>query len=188
MPAQDSLYWECDTTSREYRARFEVHQGAEPSAYDPGLECAPFLETERMAEGGAVERFHYCLQGKLKVKQGDFECRYPGKRVKEKGRFSFGRKIGEWKSWYPDGKLRGVSNFVDGKLEGVSTEYYPDGKVMDEFKYHDGRIDCRDGYHRSYYRKGGLKVDFGIAEGRLVKYVFYDSLGKVLTLPVILKR
>jgi antitoxin component YwqK of YwqJK toxin-antitoxin module len=159
----------------------------EAPAYDPSLACGPSQEMERQSQDRVTERFQYCLQGGLKVKDGTFESRYPSKRLKEAGRYAFNRKIGQWVSWYPDGKPRVVSVYVDGKLEGVSTEYYPSGKVMDEFKYHDGRIDCRDGYHRSYYRSGRPRVDLGVKDGRLVKYVIYDEAGKALALPAILK-
>jgi hypothetical protein len=184
--AQDSLYWECDTTSREYRSRFENQQRLGP-VYDPTLECAPSEVLERKGKDGVTEWVQYCLQGGLKVKNGQFESRYPSKAVKETGNYAFDKKVGEWVTWYPDGKKQGVARYVDGKQEGVTREYWPDGKVKDEFKYHQGRIDCADGYHRSYHGNGRLKVDFGVADGRLVRYVIYDSRGKRMSLPAILK-
>jgi MORN repeat variant len=184
---QDSLYWGCDTTSREYQAEFEKHQGLELPVYEPGEACDPQPEMVRAATEGGSERFNYCLQGYLKVKDGPYESRYPTGHLRWQGTYSHDKKAGEWREWYPSGKRKSVSYYVKGRLEGLSREFHPNGKVMDEYKYHDGRIDCRNGYHRSYYRNGSMKVDFGLKDGRLVRYVFYDSHGKVMRLPVILK-
>jgi hypothetical protein len=183
--AQDSLYAECDSTSREFRAGSDPQTG-DAAAYDPGLPCEAAPEMERNAFDGGRERFSVCKQERLTLKHGGFESLYPGGIVRERGEYAHGRKTGEWREWYPDGKPKAVANYLQGRLEGIALAFHPNGKVMDEFKYRDGRIDCRDGYHRSYYRMGRLKVDLGIKAGRLVKYAFYDSLGKELALPVIL--
>ncbi len=186
--AQDSLYWECDTTSREYRAELELPPGPESPVYDSMEACAPAPDMERPAAEGGKEIFGYCVQGSLKVREGRFESRYASGRLRLRGRYHHGKKTGEWVEWFPDGKRKSVGYYVKGRLEGLNVAFYPDGKVMDEFKYRDGRIDCRDGYHRSYSKKGRLKVDFGIKDGRLVKYLFYDNQGKEISLPVILDR
>ncbi|GEM_PF-5626041 len=184
--AQDSLYWECDTVPRGQSARVVSLLGNEDVGCEASQPCGPVQETVKALPEGGTEHFHFRMRNDVVVKDGAFEIRDGAKRLKQQGSYVSGKRSGAWITWFPDGKKKSEAGYVDGKLQGLHREYFPNGKVMDEFKYRDGKIDCGDGYHKSWYAGGRLKFEMDVRDRKLSRYVFYDSLGKELNLPVIL--
>jgi hypothetical protein len=183
--ASDSLYWECDTVPRSQSARM-VNLVPDDAGCESAHPCGPVLAGKRVLADGGTETFHYRMRNVDTVKDGGFEIRNRSGRLRQRGGYVSGRRSGEWITWYPDGKMRSVEHYRDGKREGLHREYSTRGRITDEFKYRDGKLDCADGYHRSWYHNGKLKFELAVENRKLARYVFYDSLGKELGLPVIL--
>lgn len=183
--APDSLYWECDTVPRGQSARV-VNLVPDDPGCGSAQPCGPVAQGKRVLADGGTELFHYRMRNSDTVRDGGFEIRNPSGRLRQRGGYVSGRRSGEWVSWYPDGKTRSVEHYRDGKPDGLHREYSARGVIVEEFKYRDGKLDCADGYHRSWYRNGRLKFELAVENRKLARYVFYDSLGKELRLPVIL--
>jgi antitoxin component YwqK of YwqJK toxin-antitoxin module len=146
------------------------------------------MEMERVLPDGGVERFHYRLRDEKMIKEGSFEVRDRKKRLKQRGSYASGRRSGEWTTWYPGGKRKSsVQHYRNGRLEGIHREFYPGGGLMDEFKYRDGRLDCADGYHKSWYEGGRLKFELVVRDRKLAKYAFYDTAGRKIKPPVVIR-
>lgn len=187
IAAQDSLYRECDTVPRGRSPRY-VNLRTEPDAgCESTVPCGALQEASRNLPDGGVETYHFRMRGGDTLKDGTFEIRDRLKRIKQQGSYAAGKRSGEWVAWYPNGKRRTVEHFREGKREGLHREYSSKGRLVDEFKYREGTIDCLDGYHRSWYHNGKLKFEMLVQDRKLTRYVFFDSLGKELDLPVILK-
>jgi hypothetical protein len=184
--SRDSLFRECDTVPRGGSPRYAYIRVEEDPGCASSVPCGSRQLASRILPDGGVEMFHYRLRGGDTLKDGTFEIRDRAKRIKQQGSFAAGKRSGEWIAWYANGKRRSVENYREGMREGLHREYSPKGKLLDEFKYRDGALDCTDGYHRSWYHNGKLKFEMLIRDRKLARYVFFDSLGKELNLPVIL--
>ena len=187
LSGRDSLYRECDTVPRGRSPRF-VDLRVEPDAgCGSTVRCGALQVASRNLPDGGVETFHFRLRGGDTLKDGTFEVRDRFKRIRQQGSYAAGKRAGEWVAWYPNGKRRSVEQYREGLREGLHREYSPKGALLDEFKYRDGTLDCTDGYHRSWYHNGKPKFEMLVQNRKLTRYVFFDSLGKELDPPVILK-
>jgi MORN repeat protein len=184
--APDSLYRECDTVPRGGSPRYASIRVEEDPGCASTVPCGPEQAASRNLPDGGVEAYHFRMRGRDTIRDGTFEIRDQAKRIRKQGRFAAGKRSGEWIAWYPNGKRRSVENYREGMLEGLHREYSPKGRLLDEFKYRDGALDCADGYHRSWYHNGKLKFEMQVRDRKLARYVFFDSLGKELDLPVLL--
>ena len=186
--ASDSLYAECDTV---FRGRSSAYVEVTP---DPIPDCVftntcdPRQVSDKKLNDGTWERYEFRVVDGRKVKDGEYLLRYDSTRIKEKGEFAFGRRIGEWAGWHGNGRKKYESTYKAGLLNGTSLEYWPNGKVMEEWKYAEGKIDCRDGYHKSYHRGGQPKFELRIRDRMLDRYVLFDSTGREVNLPMIMQR
>lgn len=186
--ASDSLYADCDTVSHGHGSAYvEVLPDPVPQCAFTNT-CEPRQISEKKLPDGTLERYEYRLQEGRKVKDGAYLVRYDSARIKEKGEYAFGLRTGEWAAWHANGRKKYESTYKGGRLDGTSLEYWPNGKVMEEWKYSEGKIDCRDGYHKSYHRGGQPKFELRIRDSMLDRYVLFDSTGRELNLPIMMKR
>jgi hypothetical protein len=183
---RDSLYRECDTVPRGGSPRYVNLRVEEDGGCASSVPCGPQQVASRNLPDGGVEVYHFRMRGGDTLKDGTFEIRDRAKRLKQQGGFAAGKRSGEWIVWYANGKRRSVENYREGMREGLHREFSPKGRLLDEFKYRNGTLDCTDGYHRSWYHNGKLKFEMLVRDRKLARYVFFDSLGKELDLPVIL--
>jgi antitoxin component YwqK of YwqJK toxin-antitoxin module len=93
------------------------------------------LKTERFKEhlkDGEEREFYRC-----DVIEYPYKC--PGKfRLKSKGKWRYGKKIGKWKTYHKNGKLESVISFKNGKRNGKYKCYYIDGRIISTAKYKNG--------------------------------------------------
>ncbi len=186
--ASDSLYVECDTNSHSRQSAYVPVPAASLPECSITNTCEPRQVAERRLPDGTREWFEYRLLEGRKVKDGEYQLRYDSLRFKEKGEYVFGRKTGEWAGWRANGRKRYETTWKDGMMDGISLEYWPNGKVMEEWKYAEGKIDCRDGYHKSYHSGGQPKFELRLRNRMLDLYVLYDSTGREMNLPTMMQR
>ncbi len=91
------------------------------------------------------------------TEDGYFEWYHANGKLKHKGNYEKGKKIGAH-LWYADnGNLEAKELYKDGELSGAYEEYYPNGKLMDKSSFING---IQNGF-TEYYREDGSKQSNG---------------------------
>jgi antitoxin component YwqK of YwqJK toxin-antitoxin module len=102
--------------------------------------------------------------------EGEARAWYPDGRMKEKGSYENGRKIGVHTGWWENGSRRYRYEFVDDLHHGSAREWYPGGALFRSFSYRRGQ---EEGAQRMWNEDGSLKLNYAVLDGRR-----YGSLGR----------
>lgn len=151
-----------------------------------------------------------CMSGayiddNLTIPEGFFYWYYPNRRLKEKGRYVNGRKMGIWKKysdtevlldstfytndipmyrsykWYNDGSLMFKGEYdKEGTGTGTETEYYPDGTIAAYGKCVQGYL--RDSVWTFYHPGKQIASLVTYSRGDEVSKQCFDKHGRVMSL------
>lgn len=141
----------------------------------------------------------------LLVPEGFFYWYYPNRRLKEKGRYVNGNKVGLWKKyndndvlldstyyannipmyrsykWYNDGSLMLKGEYdKEGMGTGTETEYYPDGSVAAYGKCVQGYL--RDSVWTYYHPNKTIACKVVYNRGDEVSKQCFDKHGRTLSM------
>ena len=75
-----------------------------------------------------------------KLLHGEYVCSYPGKNMKEQGKYVNGLKDGTWKKWYSNGVVMETSSWKDGEKDGSIVLFGPTGQKVLEAGYKNGKL------------------------------------------------
>lgn len=120
------------------------------------------------------QKFYYSLKTRSLIVQqgtvhgealnGKYYSYYYNKKLKEKGRFKYGLKVGEWLVWNDEGVLLKQQKFKKGMIHGIQYFYRRDKSIgISKYKYGKLHGDSLvltiqgDTLNKYYYENGLLK-------------------------------
>ena len=110
--------------------------------------------------------------------KGPVKTWYRSGSIKSEGEYVNGVISGHWKYYHEKGGLEKEGDFSNGNESGIWKEYFENGKLKEESKYSNGVIEGDDVY---YDDDGVLWSKLTYAKGKMMKYVYYDKKGTVLS-------
>jgi antitoxin component YwqK of YwqJK toxin-antitoxin module len=129
----------------------------------------------------------FWLNGKLSssknyvngVVQGDYKSYYSSGQLREEGSYAKGMFNGKYKNYYPDGTLKFEGTYKNGNYIGETKSYHQNGVLRTEQSFDESGKE--NGVEKEYYLNGKLLSNIEFKKGDIVKYVFYDTTGKILS-------
>jgi antitoxin component YwqK of YwqJK toxin-antitoxin module len=101
-----------------------------------------------------------------KVLNGEYEERYPNKKLLTQGRFLNGLKDGVWENWYDNGRLANIITWKKGIRSGSFSDYNMNGIEIRSGRYKDNLIEGKvtinpmtDSVRNVKYKHGAIISD-----------------------------
>lgn len=154
------LYGLAEGIHKEYSPEGKI-TGAK--MYKEGVLAGEGLIDEAGNQQGPWTEYH--PNGKIKakgvydngVKIGDWIFYYPNEKVEQKGKYDKkGRAQGLWQWYYDSGKLLREENYLNGKREGPLTEWSDSGNVITKGEYIDGLKEGRWFFQMQDFKEEGM--------------------------------
>jgi hypothetical protein len=134
-----------------------------------------FLDRDKKVKTKVNLAYYWLKSQRVLVTQGDYsgyllhghyESFYPNNSLRDKGKFSYGLKVGLWNYWRIDGSLEKTENWKKGEIKGNAIIYDHNGldSLIIPYKNNlkNGKVYEVFGNKRKHvetYKRGVLKMD-----------------------------